>query len=58
MTGNCHPKRSKEQEPADNGWRSTSRQAVLDFIPFPLYYISTLFGGFLSFVLLPEGDDG
>jgi len=50
MSGNSRPKRAEEQEPAGNGRRSKGRRALLDFIPFPLYYISITFGCFLSFV--------
>jgi hypothetical protein len=38
-----HPKWPEESEPVGNGQRSESRRALLDFIPFPLYYISRLF---------------
>jgi len=29
----------EKQWPVRNGWRSNGRQAPLDLIPFPLYYI-------------------
>jgi len=48
MSGSSRPKRAEEQEPAGNGWRSKSRRALLDFIPFPLYYIDRF--QMLSFV--------
>jgi len=48
---------AEEYEPAGTGWRrSKGRQALLDFIPFPLYdiYLPLLD----AFFLLSEGDDG
>jgi hypothetical protein len=60
MTGGARPARQRaveESEPAGNGRRrSKGRQALLDFIPFPLYdiYLPLLDALFL----LSEGDDG
>jgi len=42
--------RAEEYGPAGNGRRIKGRQALLDFIPFLLYYISATLGCFLSFV--------
>jgi hypothetical protein len=53
--GRSHPKWVEDEEAAGNRRSSKGRRALLDFIPFPLYYMSATFG---CFFLLSKGDDG